>query len=92
MTRTNVRPHDVLECARTQCSLNFIIADGGQQQDDGFSNTFIMTSKSDQVTLQTASPPDPPSNLGVGATTCNSIQVTWDPPKERGMDIIGKRI
>lgn len=53
-------------------------------------NAFILTSKSEHLTVKTASPPDPPRNLGVIATTCNSLLVAWDPPEEHGVEVIGK--
>ncbi|KAL5013163.1 hypothetical protein ScPMuIL_007433 [Solemya velum] len=55
-------------------------------------NAFILTSKSEHLTVKTASPPDPPRNLGVIATTCNSLLVAWDPPQEHGVEVIGMRI
>jgi len=63
---------------------------GGDKTEDGYNNTFIMTAQSEHLHVQTAAPPLPPSNLGIMATTCNSVQLSWDPPKERGTDIIGK--
>ncbi|XP_046358181.2 uncharacterized protein LOC124136325 [Haliotis rufescens] len=55
-------------------------------------NAFILTSKSDQLAVKTASPPDAPRNLGVIATTCNSLKVAWDPPQEHGVEVIAMRI
>ncbi|XP_059161356.1 uncharacterized protein LOC131944640 isoform X2 [Physella acuta] len=68
--------------------------------DEGFSmnetpdglNAFILSSKSEQLHVRTASPPDPPSNIGVIAMTCHSLKVGWDPPKEHGSEIIGIRV
>ena len=42
--------------------------------------------------MDTARPPRPPTNIGVMATTCTSIQVQWDPPTEQGVEIIGIRV
>lgn len=39
--------------------------------------------------MKTASPPDPPRNVGVTATTCSALSVAWDPPQEHGSEIIG---
>ena len=58
--------------------------------DDGFNNTFILTGQSDHLTLKTAKPPGCPNNVGVTGTTCNSIQISWDPPQLHGTDILGK--
>ncbi|XP_067685414.1 uncharacterized protein [Haliotis asinina] len=55
-------------------------------------NAFILTSKSDQLSVKTASPPDAPRNLGVIATTCNSLKIAWDPPQEHGVEVIAMRI
>ena len=57
---------------------------------DKLHNTFILTAQSERIQLRTAYPPDPASNLGVIATTCSAIQVGWDPPREHGVDVIGK--
>ena len=53
---------------------------------------YIVFSKSNQMQFQTASPPDPPTNLSVLATTCHSIKICWDPPVDHGSDLIGKII
>ena len=58
--------------------------------DDNYANTFILTAQTDKITLQTASPPSAPSNVGIVSTTCNSIQVGWDAPRERGAEVIGQ--
>ena len=52
-------------------------------------SAFILTAKSDNLLLRTARPPDPPSNLGILASTCSSLKVAWDPPREHGVDVIG---
>ncbi|ESO91438.1 hypothetical protein LOTGIDRAFT_153880 [Lottia gigantea] len=62
-----------------------------RETSDGL-NSFILTAKSKHISLTTASPPNPPRNLGVKATTCNSLQVIWDPPEEHGAEVIGIRI
>lgn len=51
---------------------------------------FISYSKSNHLQFQTASPPDPPTNLSVVTTTCHAIKICWDPPIDHGSDIIGK--
>lgn len=53
---------------------------------------FISYSKSCQLQFQTASPPDPPTNLSIISTTCHAIKVAWDPPIDHGSEIIGKKI
>ncbi|KAK6994911.1 fibronectin, partial [Biomphalaria glabrata] len=55
-------------------------------------NSFILSSKSEQLHIRTASPPDPPSNVGIVAMTCHSIKVGWDSPREHGSEIIGIRV
>ena len=52
-------------------------------------NAFILSSKSEQLLVKTASPPEPPTNVGVVALTCHSVKVGWDPPREHGSEIIG---
>ena len=52
-------------------------------------SAFILSSKSEQLLVKTASPPEPPSNVGVIALTCHSLKVGWDPPREHGSEIIG---
>ncbi len=39
--------------------------------------------------MKTPQPPGAPTNLGIVATTCHSVQIAWDPPHETGVDIIG---
>ena len=51
---------------------------------------FISYSKSNLMQFQTASPPDPPTNLSVVTTTCHAIKICWDPPIDHGSEIIGK--
>ena len=41
------------------------------------------------IQVKTASPPEPPSNVGVVALTCQALKVGWDPPREHGSEIIG---
>ena len=62
----------------------------GELPDDGYGNTFILTGTSEHLTMKTPQPPGAPSNLGVVATTCHSMQIAWDPPHETGVDIIGE--
>lgn len=42
--------------------------------------------------FQTASPPDPPTNLSVVSTTCHAIKVAWDPPIDHGSELIATRV
>ena len=60
--------------------------------DDGYGHTFILTGTSEHLTMKTPQPPGAPSNLGIIATTCHSMQIAWDPPHETGVDIIGKEL
>lgn len=62
----------------------------GEENDT--TNKFILTAQSDTLTLRTARPPDPPSNLSIAASTCNALRLVWDPPVEHGVEIIGKLI
>lgn len=48
---------------------------------------FIISAKSKKLTVLTGQPPEPPSNLGVLASTCHSLQIGWDPPRERGVEV-----
>jgi hypothetical protein len=51
---------------------------------------YISYSKSSQIQFQTASPPDPPTNLSIISTTCHAIKVAWDPPVDHGSEVICK--
>lgn len=51
---------------------------------------FILTGKSETITLRTARPPPAPTNLGITATTTHSIQVAWDPATEASIDLLGE--
>lgn len=42
--------------------------------------------------FQTASPPDPPTNLTVVSTTCHAIKICWDPPISHGSELVAIRI
>ena len=66
----------------------FVMFSDLKETPDGL-NAFILTAKSEQLAIKTASPPDPPRNLGVVATTCNSLKIAWDPPLEHGAEVIG---
>lgn len=48
---------------------------------------FIISAKSQKLTVRTGQPPEAPSNLGVLASTCHSLQIGWDPPIERGVEV-----
>ena len=48
---------------------------------------FIISAKSQKLIVRTGQPPEPPSNLGVLASTCHSLQIGWDPPRERGVEV-----
>ncbi|CAH1782616.1 unnamed protein product [Owenia fusiformis] len=61
-------------------------------ESDEIRHSFILTSKSEHIKLTTAQPPDPPTNLGILSSTCNSISVAWDPPREHGVEVIGIRV
>jgi hypothetical protein len=53
---------------------------------------YIVYSESSKVQFQTASPPDPPTNLSVVTTTCHAVKIRWDPPISHGSEMIGKII
>ncbi len=42
--------------------------------------------------FQTASPPDPPTNLTVVSTTCHAIKICWDPPTVHGSELVAIRV
>ncbi|CAL1538548.1 unnamed protein product [Lymnaea stagnalis] len=79
----------VVEARKTEKYTDFDEAFSVNETPDGL-NSFILSSKSEQLHVRTASPPDPPSNVGIVAMTCHSIKVGWDPPKEHGSEIIGR--
>lgn len=62
----------------------------GDVPEDGYGHTFILTGKSETLSVRTAKPPGSPGNLGIVTTTCHSIQVAWDPPHDTGVDILGE--
>ncbi|XP_012935394.1 uncharacterized protein LOC101845075 isoform X2 [Aplysia californica] len=66
-------------------------ASSARETPDGL-NAFILSSKSEQLLVKTASPPEPPTNVGVVAMTCHSLKVGWDPPREHGSEIIAIRV
>lgn len=49
--------------------------------------TFPLISKAQQIMVKTAKPPEPPSTLGMIASTCCSVKISWNPPKEHGVEI-----
>ena len=54
--------------------------------------SFILSGRAEALALRTAQPPEPPANLGVVATTCHSLLVAWDPPRERGAEVRALRL
>ncbi len=58
--------------------------------DDGYGNTFILTGRSEMMTMKTPHPPGAPSNLGIISTTTHSVRLGWDPPRETGAEIVGR--
>ncbi|KAL3853216.1 hypothetical protein ACJMK2_016773 [Sinanodonta woodiana] len=92
---TNLRPATtytiVVEARRTEKYQDF---DESANENYGKEtvSAFILTAKSEQLTVKTARPPDPPSNLGVLTSTCSGILLAWDSPREHGVEIIGIRI
>ena len=71
------------------CKFKVWIFDIAGEENDT-TNKFILTAQSETLTLRTARPPDPPSNLSIAASTCNALRLVWDPPVEHGVEIIGK--
>ncbi len=53
---------------------------------------YIVYSQSSQHQFQTASPPDPPTNLFVESTTCHAVKICWDPPVDHGSELLATRI
>jgi hypothetical protein len=53
---------------------------------------FYSYSMSSQMQFQTASPPDPPTNLTVCSTTCHAIKICWDPPIPHGSELVAVRV
>lgn len=92
---TNLRPstsYTVVVEARKMEKYKDIDEDMQGSGKHGSMNAFIIASKAEPLTIRTARPPDPPSNLGVIATTCSAVQLAWDPPREHGVEVIGIRI
>jgi len=53
-------------------------------------STFIMSSKSEVIALYTgSSTPAMPSNLRVISCTANSIQLSWVPPDDSSVEVLG---
>ncbi|XP_025107507.1 uncharacterized protein LOC112572161 isoform X5 [Pomacea canaliculata] len=92
---TSLRPATVytvvVEARKTEKYTDMDEGVSGAETPDGL-NAFILSSKSEHLTVKTASPPDPPRNVGVTATTCSALSVAWDPPQEHGSEIIALRI
>ncbi|XP_041347758.1 uncharacterized protein LOC121367568 [Gigantopelta aegis] len=89
---TNLRPCTaytvIVEARKMEKYTDMDEGSSMKETPDGL-NAFILTAKSEQLAIKTASPPDPPRNLGVVATTCNSLKVAWDQPLEHGVEVIG---
>ncbi|XP_036357779.1 uncharacterized protein LOC115211041 isoform X2 [Octopus sinensis] len=60
-----------------------------ENTDNGEERIFILSTKSEKINLKTASPPNPPSNIGVVSSTCNSVKLAWTSPREHGVEITG---
>lgn len=73
--------------SRRECRLTDDITD--LKNENGSEYKYISYSKSNVMQFQTASPPDPPTNLSVVTTTCHAIKICWDPPIDHGSEIIG---
>lgn len=54
--------------------------------------TFILSGKSEPLTVVTAKPPAPIKNLGIVATTNSAIKIQWDPITDSRVEIIGFRV
>lgn len=76
--------------SRRECRLTDDITD--LKNENGSEYKYISYSKSNVMQFQTASPPDPPTNLSVVMTTCHAIKICWDPPIDHGSEIIATRI
>ena len=89
---SNLKPSTIytvqVESRRESRRTDDITAD--MTNEDRVEYKFISYSKSNLMQFQTASPPDPPTNLSVVTTTCHAIKICWDPPIDHGSEIIGK--
>ncbi|CAD5112727.1 DgyrCDS1945 [Dimorphilus gyrociliatus] len=54
--------------------------------------TFILSGKSEPLSVITAKPPAPINNMGIVATTNSAIKVKWDSLQATGVDIICLRV
>ena len=64
--------------------------DSLQSFSEAHGSSFILTAQSERFTLRTVRPPSPPTGLTLLSTTSNSVQVGWDPAKQKGADVIGE--
>ncbi|XP_071487386.1 uncharacterized protein [Diadema antillarum] len=66
--------------------------DEGILGDDELRSTYLVTAASDPITVQTARPPDPPSDLKVTTAGPKSVELRWKPAVEHGSEILGLKM
>ncbi|XP_070557721.1 uncharacterized protein [Ptychodera flava] len=81
----------VVEARRSQMYSTYTEEESVAGEERG-ANTFILTSRSEQLSVMTGCPPDPPSNIGLITSTCNSLQIAWHSPVEHDVEVIGLRV
>ncbi|XP_022109023.1 uncharacterized protein LOC110989168 isoform X2 [Acanthaster planci] len=59
---------------------------------DSASYEVPVLSQTESITVTTASPPEPPSQLTVASVGSNTVQLKWEPPTEKGAEVIGLRV
>lgn len=69
------------------CNSRHILLEMAGGPGEEINRHFIISAKSQKLIVRTGQPPEAPSNLGVLASTCHSLQIGWDPPRERGVEV-----
>ncbi|XP_022109025.1 uncharacterized protein LOC110989168 isoform X4 [Acanthaster planci] len=64
----------------------------GKGRPDSASYEVPVLSQTESITVTTASPPEPPSQLTVASVGSNTVQLKWEPPTEKGAEVIGLRV
>ncbi|XP_077869443.1 uncharacterized protein LOC100370084, partial [Saccoglossus kowalevskii] len=78
----------IVEARRAQLYSSYI----EEESEERDNSTFILTAQSEQLCVTTGCPPEPPTNIGVITSRCNSLQIAWHSPVEHGIEVIGLRV
>ncbi|XP_077978814.1 uncharacterized protein LOC144434231 [Glandiceps talaboti] len=91
-TLTSATKYTVVVEARRAQMYNTFTEEDLSHPDERGSSVFILTAQSEQFNITTGRPPEPPSNLGVITSTCNSLHIAWHSPVEHSVEVTGLRV